>query len=298
MAHQDHPVARSRRIGSRTVSGIGLGAMHLSVVGRPDRDRALATVRAAVEAGVTVIDTADSYSIGPDDLHHNEMLIAEALLAMGSLGRGVLVATKGGHTRPGGGWAVDGRPEHLREACHRSLRALGTDCIGLYQLHRPDPQVPYEESVGALKELRESGLVDQVGISNATVEHIRSATAVLGPGGLAAVQNELSPRARHGAAELEECARLGIAYLLYSPLGGAGVGPHLQSSPVLERIARARDVSAQQVALAWELSLGDHVLPIPGCSRPETARDCAMAGQLQLTLSELAELDAAFPVLP
>jgi aryl-alcohol dehydrogenase-like predicted oxidoreductase len=298
MATQDQPVARSRRIGSRRVSGIGLGAMHLSVIGRPDRAQALSTVRTAVESGVTLIDTADSYSLGPEDLHHNEVLIAEALLSMGSLGRSVLVATKGGHSRPAGGWAIDGRPEHLEAACYRSLRALGTDRIGLYQLHRPDPKVPYEESVGALKRMQDSGMVEQVGISNAGVAHIRTAAEVLGSGGLAAVQNELSPRARHGAAELAECGRLGVAYLLYSPLGGVGAGDHLPGSAVVDRIARAHGVSAQQVTLAWELALGEHVLPIPGCSRPETARDSAMALHLQLSPAELAELDAALPVLP
>src|SRR3954454_15385601 len=140
MPDQDQPPAAGRRIGSTNIGSIGLGAMHLSLAGRPDRAQALLTVRAAVECGVTLIDTADSYSIGANDLHHNEDLVAEALLGMGSLGRSVLVATKGGHTRPGGRWEIDGRPEHLRRACHQSLRALGTDAIGLYQLHRPDPR--------------------------------------------------------------------------------------------------------------------------------------------------------------
>jgi aryl-alcohol dehydrogenase-like predicted oxidoreductase len=273
--------------------------MHLSVVGRPDRGRALATVRAAVEAGVTLIDTADSYSLGPEDLHHNELLVAESLRGLGAAGQAVLVATKGGHIRPGGRWEVDGRPSHLRAACLRSLEALGTDSIGLYQLHRPDPKVPYEESVGALKDLKDEGLVQQVGVSNVDIAHVRLAAGVLGPGGLAAVQNELSPTVRTGGAVLDECARLGVAYLLYSPLGGVGHGSQLaRSSPCLERIAHTHAVSVQQVALAWELSLGDHVLPIPGCSRPETARDCAMAVRLQLRDAELAELSASLPILP
>jgi aryl-alcohol dehydrogenase-like predicted oxidoreductase len=273
--------------------------MHLSVVGRPDRARALATVRAAVEAGVTLIDTADSYALGPEDLHHNELLVAEGLRDMGVAGRAVLVATKAGHTRPDGRWEVDGRPSHLRAACLRSLQALRTDSIGLYQLHRPDPKVPYVESVGALKDLRDEGLVQQIGISNVDVAHVRLAADVLGPGGLAAVQNELSPAVRTGRAALDECARLGVAYLLYSPLGGVGQGTRLAlSSPCLAQIAHTRGVSVQRVALAWELSLGDHVLPIPGCSRPETVRDCAMAGRLRLSPAELAELSASLPILP
>jgi aryl-alcohol dehydrogenase-like predicted oxidoreductase len=266
--------------------------MELSAEGRPDRDRAFATVRTAVESGITLIDVADSYGIGAWELNHNERLVADALRACGEAGAAVLVATKGGHTRPGGAWDVDGRPDYLRLACDRSLQALGVERIGLYQHHRPDPRVPYEETIGAMKELRDAGKVDLIGISNVDVVQIEMAIGILGPHGLASVQNEFSPRARSALTELELCARLGVAFLPYSPLGGMR-GPQLGAEqPGFAEVARARGISVQQVALAWELSLGPHVVPIPGCSRPATVRDCAAAMTLELDDAERATVAA------
>ena len=146
---------QQRTIGDRTVSAIGLGGMPLSIEGRPDdRGRCLATVHAALDAGVTLIDTADAYHLDSSDVGHNETLVAEALATYGGDVSDVLVATKGGHTRPGGGdWDIDGSPEHLRAACDASLKRLGVEAIGLYQHHRPDPTVPYADSIGALAEL-------------------------------------------------------------------------------------------------------------------------------------------------
>jgi aryl-alcohol dehydrogenase-like predicted oxidoreductase len=287
------PTARptTRRIGDRDVSPIGLGAMELSAEGRPDRERAFATIRAAVEAGITVIDTADSYGMGAFEQHHNEILVADALRACGRAGKQTLVATKGGHTRPGGGWDVDGRPEYLRMACDRSLQALGVEQIELYQHHRPDPRVPYEETIGSLKGLREAGKIHLVGISNADCAHIEVAVRVLGNNGLASVQNEFSPQAQHSRAELALCGDLGIAFMAYSPLGGVRGAQHLGvRHSAYASVARNHDVSVQQVALAWELSLGHHVIPIPGCSRPATVSDCASAMTLVLSRAELASL--------
>src|SRR5919202_2426065 len=146
---------KQRAIGDTQVSAIGLGGMPMSIEGRPDTDRAIRTVHAALDAGVTLIDTADSYHLKAGEVGHNERLIAEALSTYGGDTSDVLVATKGGHLRPGdGSWTRDGSPRHLREACEASLKALGVETIGLYQFHRPDPKVPYEESVGTLTELR------------------------------------------------------------------------------------------------------------------------------------------------
>ena len=262
--------------------------MELSADGRPDRARAFATVLAAVEAGITIIDVADSYGVGAFEQNHNEGLVADALRACGSAGRNVLVATKGGHTRPNGKWDVNGSPDYLRLACDRSLQALGVEQIGLYQHHRPDPRVPYEDTVGALKELREAGKIAMIGISNAVAAHIYVAFSILGSKGLASVQNEFSLRAQGGRTELELCRDLGITFLAYSPLGGIGGARQLASAHCgLADVARARGVSVQQVALAWELSLGPHVIPIPGCSRPATIRDCAAAMTLLLDEAEL-----------
>ena len=279
------PQPTGRTIGDVNVSPIGLGAMELSADGRPDRDRAFATIRAAVEAGITIIDVADSYGIGAFEPNHNERLVADALRACGHAGRQVLVATKGGHTRPGGDWDVDGRPEYLRKACDRSLEALGVEQIGLYQHHRPDARVPYEDTIGALKDLRDAGKIRLIGISNVGAAHIELAIGTLGRGDLASVQNEFSPRSQSGRAELDLCGDLGIAFLAYSPLGGIGRASTLGDNHVrFAEVARTRGVSVQQVVLAWELSLGPHVIPIPGCSRPATVRDCAAA--MALTLDE------------
>jgi aryl-alcohol dehydrogenase-like predicted oxidoreductase len=267
--------------------------MELSADGRPDRDRAFATIRAAVECGITLIDAADSYGVGAFERNHNEKLVADALRACGGAGTEVLVATKGGHTRPGGDWDVDGRPEYLRQACDHSLRALGVEQIGLYQHHRPDPRVPYEDTIGAIKDLRDAGKIRLIGISNVDAAHIDVAIRTLGTNGLASVQNEFSPRAQRGRAELDLCADLGIAFLAYSPLGGIGRARDLGvEHPGLAEVARDRGVSAQQVTLAWELSLGSHVIPIPGCSRPATVRDCAAAMTLTLNDAEFAAVAA------
>src|SRR5918912_2366022 len=155
----------TRKLGGAEVFPIGLGGMPMSLSGRPPEERSIRTIHAALDAGVTLTNTADAYCIGAGDVGHNERLIAKALRDRRD---GVLVATKGGHTRTAdGAWELDGRPEHLKRACEASLKALNTDRIDLYQYHRPDPNVPYEESIGALKELQEEGKIRWVGISNA-----------------------------------------------------------------------------------------------------------------------------------
>jgi len=282
---------QQRRLADLTVSAIGLGAMPLSVPGRPDEDAAVRTVHAALDAGVTLIDTADAYCLGHDDVGHNERLVAKALAAYGGDTSAVLVATKGGHTRPAdGSWALDGSPEHLRAACEASLRALGVEAIGLYQYHRPDPAVPYAESIGALEELRQEGKIRLVGISNADPDQIELALATTP---LAAVQNEYSPAFRSSQRELDLCARHGVAFLPWSPLGGAGKAAGLgQAYAVFGEVARERGVSPQQVCLAWELAQADVVLPIPGARRPKSITDSAAATKLRLSKQELARLSA------
>jgi len=203
----------------------------------------------------------------------------------------VLVATKGGHTRPGGEWDLDGRPEHLREACEASLRALGVEAIGLYQFHRPDPKVPFAESVGAMAELKAAGKVRLVGLSNVSVDQIKQARQLVQ---VASVQNEFSPRFRRSEGELAFCAAEGIAFLPWSPLGGIGRGRDLGGRhKAFAEVAAAHGVSAQQVALAWQLAKAPAVIPIPGSSRPETITDSAAAASLRLSDDELARLDRA-----
>jgi aryl-alcohol dehydrogenase-like predicted oxidoreductase len=271
--------------------------MPLSIEGRPDTDRALRTIHAALDAGVTLIDTADAYHLKAGEVGHNERLIAQGLATYGGDTSGVLVATKGGHLRPGDGrWTLDGSPQHLREACEASLKALGVEAIGLYQFHRPDPKVPYAESVGAVKELRDAGKVQLVGISNANVEQIRLSVDILGgvgADGLASVQNEFSPAFRSSEDELRLCDGLGVAFLPWSPLGGSSKAGKLgERYDAFADIATAHDVSPQRVCLAWMLAKSPVVIPIPGASRPETIKDSAQAPTLSLSADEIARLDA------
>jgi aryl-alcohol dehydrogenase-like predicted oxidoreductase len=285
---------KTRTLGTATVSAIGLGGMPMSIEGRPDRERSIRTIHAALDAGVTLIDTADAYHEHADEVGHNEELIAEALRTWGGNSEDVLVATKGGHLRPGdGSWTLNGRPDYLKSAVKESARRLGVEQIGLYQFHRPDPDVPYEESVGAIRDLLDEGVIAQAGISNATPERIRLSQEILG-GRLASVQNQFSPSFRSSEPELQLCDELGIAFLPWSPLGGISSAADLGSkfAPFAE-VAQAHGVSPQQVALAWELAKSPVVIPIPGSSRPETIQDSVRAVDLELSPEELERLDAA-----
>ena len=265
------------------MSEIGLGAMQLSISGRPDHAQGVATIHAALDAGVTLVDTADAYSLDDSETGHNERLVGEALRSWGGDASHVLVATKGGHVRPEGRWEVDGSPEHMRAACEASLTALGVEAIGLYQFHRPDPSVPYAESVGALRDLLDEGKIGLAGISNADPTQIREAQEILG-GRLASVQNQFSPAFRSSEAELRLCEDLGIAFLPWGPLGGASRAAD---------VASAHEVSPQQVTLAWMLALSPVVIPIPGSSRPSTIEDSVAAADLRLSDDEVARLSAA-----
>lgn len=290
---------RTRTLGPFTVSAIGLGAMPLSMVrnGQQGWDHANETVHAALDAGVTFIDTADIYAPSWDAMGHNERVVAEALRTYDGDTGGVVVATKGGITRgEGETWGRDGSPEYIRRAVEASLRALDREVIDLYQWHRPDRRRLYGEVVETFAALKDEGKIRAVGISNANVEEIEVAIEVLGGGGLASVQNEFSPRFRCSRDELEFCGEHGIAFLPWSPLGRTGgqskeVG---RTYPVFDEIGTERGVSPQQVVLAWELALGEHVIPIPGASRPESIVDSALAADLDLTEEELARIEAQF----
>jgi aryl-alcohol dehydrogenase-like predicted oxidoreductase len=285
----------TRKIGQVSVGAIGLGGMPMSIEGRPDEGRSIRTIHAALDAGVTLIDTADAYHLHAGETGHNERLIAKALASYTGDASDVLVATKGGHLRPGdSSWTVDGSPEHLRAAAEASLKALGVDAIGLYQFHRPDPKVPYAESIGALKELLDAGKIRMAGISNASIEQIDIAVRALGDGNLASVQNQFSPAFRSSEPELRYAAELGVAFLPWSPLGGIGRAGRLGARhAAFQEVADAHGVSPQQVTLAWMLAQAPVVIPIPGASRPESIIDSAQATDLILSPAELARLDAA-----
>jgi aryl-alcohol dehydrogenase-like predicted oxidoreductase len=283
-----------RRIGDRTVSAIGFGEMPLSIEGRPDQAQAMATIHASLDAGVTIIDTADAYSLGVHEHGHGERIVAAALASYGRPTDHVLVATKGGHRRPGdGSWTVHGDPEYVKQACEESLNALGVESIGLYQYHRPDPTVPWADSVGALADLLNAGKIQMAGVSNATVAQIDEAQEVLG-GRLVSVQNQFSPRFRSSAGELEHCEKIGVAFIPWSPLGGIGRINQMEGDyPAFAEVAKEVGASPQQVTLAWMLAKGSRVIPIPGSSRPLTATASAEAADLTLSAEQLARLDAA-----
>ena len=288
--------APARRLGSLTVSALGLGAMPLSM-GRGEpapHERAMATIHAALDAGITLLDTADIYAPSWDTMGHNEKLVGEALRSWGGDRTAITVATKGGITRSAEGGGRDGSPAYLRRALEMSLAALGTDSVDLYYWHRPDRSIRYAEGVETLAGFQQEGLIREIGISNANIEEIDVAREVLGDGGLAAVQNEFSPSFFHTSRrELEHCGEHGIAFVPWSPLGGTGGGAAAvgERFPQIARIAEAHDASPQQVVLAWEIGLGEHVIPIPGASRPESITDSARAMTLALSDEERAELD-------
>lgn len=282
---------RERTIGTHTVSAIGLGGMPMSIEGRPDRAQAIATIHAALDAGVTFIDTADSYHRDAGEVGHNEELIAEALRSYGSDTSGILVATKAGHLRPGdGSWTQNGDPAYVKEAAKASAKRLGVEAIALFQFHRPDPKVPYADSIGAVVELLDEGVIEMAGISNANPEQIRMANDLLG-GRLVSVQNQFSPAFVSSYPELEVCAEMGIAFLPWSPLGGISrAGAVGENHKAFQDVADAHGVSPQQVTLAWELALAPIVIPIPGASKPASIMDSVKAAELELTADEVAVL--------
>jgi aryl-alcohol dehydrogenase-like predicted oxidoreductase len=285
---------QTRAIGEVQVSAIGLGGMPMSIEGRPDEQRSIATIHAALDAGVTLIDTADSYHLTANDVGHNESLIARAVASYGGDTSGLLIATKAGHLRPGdGSWTQNGAPEYVKEACDASLKRLGVEAIGLYQFHRPDPKVPWADSIGAIRDLLDAGKILMAGVSNADSDQIREADSILG-GRLVSVQNQFSPAYRSTEPQLELCAELGIAFLPWSPLGGiTQAGALGERFAAFAEVAKAHEVSPQQVCLAWMLAKAPVVIPIPGSSRPETIRDSVAAVDLVLSAGELARLDAA-----
>lgn len=278
--------------GAPGVSAIGLGAMPLSTSGRPPESQAVSVIHAALDAGMTLIDTADVYCLDDGDIGHNERLIAKALAGWTGDRDSIVVATKGGLTRPGGRWEDDGRPEHLKAACQRSLRALGVERIDLYQFHAPDRAVPFTDSVGAIAELQSEGKVRWVGLSNVSVAEIKTAQSIVD---VVTVQNRLSPFYREAleTGVVNYCADNGIGFLAYSPVGGGQLHKRLPDHRALRPIAVAHAASAHAVVLAWVLAQGPTVIPIPGARTVEHAVDSAGAADLMLSEEELEMISAA-----
>jgi aryl-alcohol dehydrogenase-like predicted oxidoreductase len=281
--------------GAAAVSAVGFGGMHLSIDGRPSEDVSLRVLHASLDRGVTLIDTADVYCLSHLDIGHNERLIAKALKSWKGPRDTVIVATKGGLERPDGRWTSNGRPEHLFRACDRSLTALGVERIDLYQLHAPDPRVPFKESVGALAELASQGKVRWVGLSNVSVEEIEEARKIVP---IVSVQNRLNPFFREALNEgvVAYCDREGLGFLAYSPAGGGRLNLRLPSHPVVKRIAERQKRSAHAIVLAWVLAQGRSVIVIPSARTTDHAMDSAQASEIELEEEELEDIYAAeFP---
>ncbi|MCA9540603.1 MAG: aldo/keto reductase [Myxococcales bacterium] len=279
------------RTGTR-VSAIGLGGMPLSILGRPSPPQARDVIAAALAAGVDFIDTADVYCLDHRDIGHNERLIAAALADAGR--KDVLVATKGGLERPGGAWTLNGHPRHLKAACEASLKALGVEAIALYQLHAPDADVPFIESIGALSRLQEAGKIVHVGLSNVTVEQIDEARREVE---IVSVQNRCNVFERQSIAGgvVAHCEREGITFLPYSPVGGHRGHVRVADDAGLGEVAARHKVSPYEVAIAWLMTLGERVIPIPGASKPASIRSSAAAERLMLSDDDLNLLPSRAP---
>jgi len=271
-----------------------MGCMRLSTDADRDEARAIAVLHAALDAGVTLLDTADAYCRDEREVGHNERLIARALAESGVDRSRVIVATKGGLTRPQGRWMPDGRARHLAAACEASLSALGVDRIALYQLHAPDPRVPLATSVRALASLQRDGLVEHIGLCNVTVGQIREARTIAS---LASVQVELSPwNDDHvSSGVVGYCIEHGIRLLAHRPLGGPDRARRASRDPVLAQIAECHQATPAEIALAWLIGLSDAIVPIPGPTRVETARSIARAHAIRLTDTDRVRLDDHFP---
>jgi pyridoxine 4-dehydrogenase len=280
-----HPNGQFLIGGELPAHRLGFGAMHVTgsgVLGEPsDRKGAVALLRRAVELGINLVDTADAY--GPEV---SERIIAEALHPYPP---NLLIATKGGYKRPSGQWVPDGRPEHLTKACEASLRRLKLERIDLYQFHTPDPRVPIEDSIGALAELRRSGKVRHVGVSNFSVEQVERARAVVP---IVTVQNHYNVAYRSSELVLKYCERHGLGFIPFYPLGYGRLSHH---NRVLRKVAHRYDATASQIALAWLLKHSPAMLPIPGTSRIAHLEENARAASLELSDADFLELKESFP---
>jgi len=268
--------------GDLTVNRFGFGAMRLTgagIWGEPaDREECKRVLRRTLEVGINLIDTADSY--GPEV---SERLIAETLYPYPD---DLVIATKGGMTRPGPGrWNPNGRPEHLRAACESTLKRLRVDQIDVYQFHRPDPQVPFQESVGTLVQLKNEGKIRHIGLSNVTTDQLEEAQK-LTP--IVSVQNRYNLFDRSSEPVLEACSLEQIAFIPWRPVEG---GELSEAGGALAEIAHRNGATPSQVALAWLLSHSPVMLPIPGTSKLAHLEENLGAVALELAPAELAELD-------
>lgn len=279
----------------RSISAIGIGAMHLSLSNRPAKEKALQVLHEAFDLGITFIDTADSYCIDESEKHHNERLIQEAIDRYeGPTGK-LTVATKGGLTRPSGAWKRNGDPEHIRKTIQESHEILdGEYPITLWQFHAPDEQYSITESLTPAVEAREEQLIEHLGVSNFSLEQLREAQDLVE---IVSVQNEYHPweMEPEKSGLISYCEEHDITFLPYRPLGGRHRVGKLSEFETVRRIAERHNASPQQVVLAWHRCQSNCIIPIPGVSRVKTLRDSVHSIEVELETSEMDALNNAFP---
>jgi aryl-alcohol dehydrogenase-like predicted oxidoreductase len=300
----------TRKLGPWSVFPIGLGCMNVSwpkgAAVEEETRKASATpgIHAGLDAGVTLLDTADIYAPAWNQVGHNEEFVAQALStweADPGQKEKVLIATKGGITRSDGEkWGRNGSLEYLVGAAERSRDRLGVEVIDLWQHHRLDPSLPFETQFENVLELKSRGIVSEVGVSNYNAAQLRKALDIGGgpeQGGLISVQNEFSPMYRHDLEVVEICEDQGIAFLPWSPLGGSKKVNRITSGEVGNFVSMATDknVTAQALVLAWLLAYSPVIIPIPGATRAETIRDSVSAADITLTGDEVDALTASLP---
>lgn len=274
-----------------SISAIGLGGMPMSLSSRPPESQAIEVIHRALDLGVTLIDTADSYCKDEPDKHHNERLIHKALQQYHGDVSSVIVATKGGLMRFNGDWSRNGDPGHLRETIRISFESLGGEKpIDVWQYHAPDPNYTIEESLTPAKEAVEAGLIRFVGVSNFSVEQIKRARDVVN---IVSVQNQYNPWYRQPEFDgvLEYCENESLTFLPWSPLGGSRRVSRLQDIPVISQLAQEKGVSVYSIVLAWLRAKSPSVVPIPGASKPASIEDSARSVEVKLSDEEVQQID-------
>ena len=292
---------QTRKIADLTISLVGLGCMPLSNIKMVDhREQAIATIHHAIDSGITLLDTANVYSPTWDTFGHNETLVAEAVRTYSGSAdiSKVIIATKGGIIKPADNVVErDGTREGLLKACEASLKRLNTSSIELYQFYRHDPSVTYTDQMLSLKALKDAGMVKRIGLSNAQGPELAVALEILGgpnDGGVVSIQNEYSPRYRGEQDVLDKCTELGIAFLPWSPLGGAAQAGEVGSRySDFAAVATEVGATAQEVVLAWLLALTPVMIPIPGDTKTATVDSIIRASALKLTSAQVERLTAA-----
>ncbi|MBI2608431.1 MAG: aldo/keto reductase [Deltaproteobacteria bacterium] len=271
------------------VNAIGLGAMPISIQGRPSEEQGIKVIQEAVHAGVNFIDTANVYCLDDSDIGHNERIIYKALKNINALQK-VYIATKGGLIRPEGRWECNAEPQFLRKSCEKSLQDLHAESIFLYQLHAPDSNIPFEDSVGELTKLKEEGKIENIGLSNVNAEELNAAQEIVR---IESVQNRCNPGHQKDLKNsfTDLCKKQNVTYIAYSPVGGGFHHKDLSHQKLFLELSKKYKTSSYCIILAWLLSKGEHVLPIPGASHVESILDSMKAAQVKLEQEDIQKID-------